>query len=778
MAANTGVGLPGTSTNPGSLTMNLQNGDVPQFNSARSSLEPSGFSINQITAALQGNANIQTTEDVESGVGTYRLARAHEITSAAENVTFRNTVTNTIFHPTWQTTTDTGDWASTQRTPVGDLVSDFPFEADRSELVTNPNFEFTSLPENNRLYRVMVEPTATIDNVRVRILQNNGTEFVDYWRSRPLSFVAGTPIDVAINPFIDLFGNTQYRAIVSSPDGDVILRGSAAGVPRLIIDYREWVDLPLATTQSLGQYRLDGTIEIDGNVTITSDNVADYDRKIWVVIGSGTRTITISDSISLYYFGVHVRNTAGVAVLTNSGSTATARIDRANSATYTFAQSAVFFRYAANNYRVLSTNISGGSGSSTFAALTDTPANLTALDYVRANSAGTALEFVNPLVIDSTIDITTDLTITSANAATYNRRLWQITGGSHTITIAEGSGLTFFGLYVRRATDTGTISVTGADSRINGGLSSVTLDGMQSSAFFAIRANRYNELYNNFSPDGFIDLDDTPDALGTAGQLVAVNSAGSALEFINAPMGSGSVNWNHAALPDGQIPNNNRRWYTYTGTANVTRALPVESGIASGWHSFFGNDSTRGTLFLTGDFRGNLARVALLPQQGCEISYDGSIFLEGPARQVITVSSFAEWGGNPMRHDTSYTGFSTNSTGVNVSDTGTRDALRALLNRNIRISTRSDNDFTFDLPALSSANLASIPISSGFGIIANGPRDTVIRPAGNDSLIRGTVTHTFASGVRLSPGASITFTRSAVEMWSTTVQIGTITGGA
>ena len=147
----------------------------------------------------------------------------------------------------------------------------------------------------------MVEPTATIDNVRVQVQQNNGTEFVDYWRSRPLSFVAGTPIDVAINPFIDLFGNTQYRLIATSVDGDVVVRGNAAGAPRLIIDYRNWEDRDLATQAYVGEYRFDNTVEIAANVTITSANLETYNRKIWLVTGSGTKDVIISDGIDLNF---------------------------------------------------------------------------------------------------------------------------------------------------------------------------------------------------------------------------------------------------------------------------------------------------------------------------------------------------------------------------------------------------------------------------------------------------------------------------------------------
>ena len=80
---------------------------------------------------------------------------------------------------------------------------------------------------------------------------------------------------------------------------------------------------------------------------------------------------------------------------------------------------------------------------------TDLP--LATQQFVNSQSAG--------LSLSATVDITADVTITSANASSYDRRLWQITGGSWTVTIAEGAGLTFFGMYVRRASDTGTITV-------------------------------------------------------------------------------------------------------------------------------------------------------------------------------------------------------------------------------------------------------------------------------------------------------------------------------
>ena len=121
MGANTGIGLPGDGGGGTDLS-GLSDNQVPRFNAATNRLENSGFQIHPMTRALQGATNIETLADVQSGVSTFRLGQAHTMTSAGENVTFRNSINNVAFHPTWQTTESTGDWNSVQRTPVGDLI--------------------------------------------------------------------------------------------------------------------------------------------------------------------------------------------------------------------------------------------------------------------------------------------------------------------------------------------------------------------------------------------------------------------------------------------------------------------------------------------------------------------------------------------------------------------------------------------------------------------------------------------------------------------------------
>ena len=246
-------------------TLSLEDNEVPVKMAGANVLVGSGFLINPVTRALQGERNIETLADIQSGVSTFRLGQAHTITSAGENVTFRNSINNVAFHPTWQTTESTGDWNSVQRTPVGDLIQDFVFQSDRSETVTNPNFMFTSLPVDHRLYEIQVEPIQATENVIVVIQQRNPDGvFVDYWRSRLINLTTSqlaspTPQNIAINPFIDLRASTEYRLIAGALT-DIQLRGNAAGVPRILLTYRQWEDLPLAlqrdTTTDRNRQRL------------------------------------------------------------------------------------------------------------------------------------------------------------------------------------------------------------------------------------------------------------------------------------------------------------------------------------------------------------------------------------------------------------------------------------------------------------------------------------------------------------------------------------------
>ena len=419
----------------------------------------------------------------------------------------------------------------------------------------------------------------------------------------------------------------------------------------------------------------------------------------------------------------------------------------------------------------------GGGGASTFVGLTDTPVGISASQYVVGNAAGNALEFVSPLSIDGTIDITANVTITNLNSAQYNRRLWQITGGSFTVTIAEGSNLTFFGLYVRRMEDTGTIAVTGTDSRIGGGTDPITISGMQSSTFFAIRANRYNEIYNNFRPENFTDLGDTPDALGTSGQTVAVNTAGTALEFVNPPTRDWTYNEISTTQPIGTA---SKTWNRFIGDGQFQRTLPAASQISAGWYGMF--QAASEAIIVRLSSTAPATTIVIGAGQTVEVLWTGSNFHYSSPTQIRphTPALFTNM---VIMPSTSYpigaTGpdirFTTTATAL---DMNTANPTTDLLNRTIQFDSTSTTAFSFSIPVLLSTNFTQIPRGSGYAFINNSSALVTVSPQPADIIVGSWGEYTSTIPAVLYPGASLTIRRGGATtfLWVIASQAGTIVG--
>ena len=379
------------------------------------------------------------------------------------------------------------------------------------------------------------------------------------------------------------------------------------------------------------------------------------------------------------------------------------------------------------------------------------------------------------------MDISTSTDITEDNDNTFNNNFLNVTATS-SININFDNNLTdleYFGIYVSGANGSAVLrsNVTPPATPMArfDGEETLTLTAGRGAIFLKTTENNYQNILNNFSSSNgvstFLALTDTQSTF-TANQYLRVNSDADAIE--DGGTKDELTYWDHRNLPNGRLSSANRCWYTYTGAENRTVDLPLEANISSGWNCFIGNDSTTGTITVRGNFRGTLTSLPELPQQGFIVSYNGSIFLEGPSREVITISSFPDWDGNPMTHSTQYTGFSTNAVGLNA---GIPAAIMALLNRTIRISTSATSDFVLDLPDLRPGNLAIIPIGRGYGVHANGPRSVRVRPSGTDSITRGIVTHSFSNFMRVNVGASVIFVRNGPSSWNVTSSTGSITTG-
>ena len=100
------------------------------------------------------------------------------------------------------------------------------------------------------------------------------------------------------------------------------------------------------------------------------------------------------------------------------------------------------------------------------------------------------------MVLDGRIDITADVTITTANVNQYERRLWFF-DDSFTVTIEAETGLEYFGVYVRTGADTATLnSDSGSVVRFNNASSQV-FGGRSGNILYAIRPDIYRTLLSN-----------------------------------------------------------------------------------------------------------------------------------------------------------------------------------------------------------------------------------------------------------------------------------------
>ena len=462
----------GSGPGGGSLVTGLSDNQIPRFDSATNRLVASGFEINPITQAMRGQADIIIDGVVQSGVSTFRLGLAHAIRSVAENVVFTNLITDTTFHPTWQTTERNGNWASVQRTPVGSLVENMDIQTVRSEILTNPVFMATS-SANERIYAITIEPEADQTNVIVLIEeQNTAGEFENYFSSLPLTLVSGAMQTVDVTPFFDFSSGNRYRVSVSSPDGDVTLRGDTNGVPRYQITYREWEDRPLATEQFVSN--------------TAGGALSPADRSKLDGIAAGAEVNVQSD--------FDVTDTTSDAYIANRP----AIPDRLTDLTDTPAaiNANQFLRGNVDGTAVEFATVAPGSGSTTWTGLTDTASTILPGQHVVGNAAGNALGFVDSLVLDGRIDIPGDITVNAANINQYERRLWFF-DASATVTIEAGTGLSFFGVYVRPLTGIATlVSTVGSVIRFNN-RSSLVLSGRTGNIFFAINPDIFRTLLSN-----------------------------------------------------------------------------------------------------------------------------------------------------------------------------------------------------------------------------------------------------------------------------------------
>ena len=323
----------------------------------------------------------------------------------------------------------------------------------------------------------------------------------------------------------------------------------------------------------------------------------------------------------------------------------------------------------------------------------------------------------------------------------------------------------------------------------------------------------------------FVRLIDTPAALGTAGQLPAVNSDGDGLIFIDAPtVGTGTgtgtlevrdngtpvstnintlnfgsifdilitgqtasitipggtgINWRHQEFRAGILSVLSRTWYRQTSNNLVNARMPSTDFLPAGWHAFFANDSNSGEMALFGDFDRGLGRVFINPNRGREISWNGTIFLQGSDRQFTASRNFRSFSGNPVNPGKVITApdGSTYTAGANGFNSNESDIVRNHV-RNTNIRLTNNIRYTFDLPLLTSATFELTPIDSGYEIEADGSTTVTVRPLSDDEIIIMDDRHyNFNSPMFVRRNARVAIRRLNENQWIVFDSSGSIAGG-
>ena len=108
----------------------------------------------------------------------------------------------------------------------------------------------------------------------------------------------------------------------------------------------------------------------------------------------------------------------------------------------------------------------------------------------------------------------------------------------------------------------------------------------------------------------FTGLTDTPATLGTSGQMLAVNSGGTALEFVAAPSGGGATTLSGLTDVSSATPSNGQV-LTYDTTTSLWQPITPSSGGGSGSSTFTGLTDTPSSFTATKFLRANSGGTAL-----------------------------------------------------------------------------------------------------------------------------------------------------------------------
>lgn len=161
----------------------------------------------------------------------------HVITSVGENVGFSNSRTSANYVPPWQEIKETGNEGPLRVNFITELT-EVTRSTDVSQDLTNPSWTITSQPNNEALFEIIyTDVVAPITNVT--LFGHIGADEV--FKVFLGDFTVGENVKKLR---YQLFIKDLQQIVITmiSPDGDIVIKGSASGIPAYKVKIRDYTE--------------------------------------------------------------------------------------------------------------------------------------------------------------------------------------------------------------------------------------------------------------------------------------------------------------------------------------------------------------------------------------------------------------------------------------------------------------------------------------------------------------------------------------------------------
>lgn len=259
---------------------------------------PDGQTFVNSMLSQMNDGTLRTLGSLRVGTNSIDLDLAHTISSNGENVDFRNQQSNTSYHPIWQNY-ELGRTNGVFRHRFEEQT--LTINPDNSGTIINPDWTVVVPAVNGeqgqttRWADVEVDSGSVLTNVSLDVY----IEGVQFTTIGPFDITTGS-YRFNYVPNFDFFVGANLRFVITSPDGDVILRANSAGtLPTVSTRVALWTEIPIGFRDDVVNAINNGT---HTNITAVAELDSDGNPVINLTAENGGGTPTPAPSFTRFEF--------------------------------------------------------------------------------------------------------------------------------------------------------------------------------------------------------------------------------------------------------------------------------------------------------------------------------------------------------------------------------------------------------------------------------------------------------------------------------------------